>query len=155
MTLVPSFEGLLQGFAVLLTAPSFQTFTWLVTGWVFASRRTITGMIVAAGVVGKKHHASFHRFLAAARWSLDEFGLVLFGLLTPWLGGVVFVVLDDTLARKRGVKMFGVGMHHDPLLSSRKQAITNWGPSWVILAVLVRVPLWPERVFAVPILFRL
>jgi hypothetical protein len=155
MALVPSFEGLLQGFAVVMTTPSFQTFTWLVAGWVFASRRTITGMIVAAGVVGRKHHASFHRFFATARWSLDELGFVLLGLLQPWLGSVVLVVLDDTLARKRGGKTFGVGMHHDPLLSSRKTALTNWGHSWVILAVLVRVPLWPERVFAVPILFRL
>lgn len=155
MTLVPSFEGFLQGFTAVMTTPSFQTFTWLVTGWVFASRRTITGMILAAGVVGKKHHGSFHRFFAAARWSLDELGLVLFGLLAPWLDAVVFLAFDDTLARKRGLKVFGVGMHHDPLLSSRKKAITNWGHSWVILAVLVRVPLWPDRVFAVPILFRL
>ncbi len=155
MTLVPPFEGLLQGFAAAMTGPSFETFTWLVTGWVFAARRTVTGMIVAAGVVGKKHHSSFHRFFAAARWSLDELGLVLFGLLGPWLGEVVFLALDDTLARKRGLKTFGVGMHHDPLLSSRKTAITAWGHSWVILAVLVRVPLWPDRVFAVPILFRL
>lgn len=155
MTLVPSFEVLVQGLAGVMTAPSLQTFRWLVTGWVFGARRTITGMIVAAGVVGHKHHASFHRFFAAARWSLDELGLGLFGLLAAWLGSVVFVVLDDTLARKRGLKIFGVGMHHDPLLSSRKKTITNWGHSWVILAVLVRVPWWPDRTFAVPILFRL
>src|SRR5215203_99080 len=115
MALAPSFEGLLQGFAGAMTAPSFQTFAWLVTGWLFAARRTITGMILAAGVVRRKHHASFHRFFAAARWSLDELGLVLFGLLEPWLGAVVFVALDDTLARKRGLRIFGAGMHHDPL----------------------------------------
>jgi len=155
VSVISSFEELLQCFAVAFTAPSFQTLTWLVTGWLFARRRTITRLMVAAGVVGKKHHSAFHRLFATARWSLDELGLILFMLLQPWLGEVVFLAVDDTLARKRGLKVFGVGMHHDPLLSSRNKAIMNWGHSWVILAVLVRFPLWPERVFAIPVLFRL
>ena len=40
MQLVSSFEFLLQDLAVTMTAPSFQNFTLLVTGWVFAARRT-------------------------------------------------------------------------------------------------------------------
>jgi hypothetical protein len=76
-------------------------------------------------------------------------------MLAPWLDDVVILALDDTLARKRGLKMFGVGMHHDPLLSSRRKAITNWGHSWVVLGVVVRFPLWPQRAFCLPILFRL
>jgi hypothetical protein len=59
------------------------------------------------------------------------------------------------LARKRGAKTFGVGMHHDPLLSSRQKAITNWGHSWVVLGVVLHFPLWPERAFCLPLLFRL
>ncbi len=50
------------------------------------------------------------------------------------------LVLDDTLARKRGRKMFGCGMHHDPLLSSRSKTITNWGHNWVVLGVIVELP---------------
>jgi hypothetical protein len=46
-------------------------------------------------------------------------------------------------------------MHHDPLLSSRNKAIVNWAHSWVVLGVVIRFPLWPERVFCLPILFRL
>lgn len=57
-----------------------------------------------------------HRLFSAARWSLDA------------------------LARKRGAKRFGTGMHHDPLLSSRGKAITNWGLSWVVLSVIVELP---------------
>jgi hypothetical protein len=46
---------------------------------------------------------------------LDELGLALFRVVVPWLGsGSVFLAIDDTLARKRGLKTFGVGMHHDP-----------------------------------------
>ncbi len=155
MYLVTSFVVFLQPLAVVMTCPSFGNAMTLLAGWVFAPRRTITGMIAAAGAVGLKHHSTFHRLFSSARWSLDRAGLVVFGLMLPWLGDSVLLAGDDTLARKRGLKMFGVGMHHDPLLSSRGKAITNWGHSWVVLGVIVRFPLWPERAFCLPILFRL
>ena len=155
MSLVPSFLELLQPFAFVMTTPTFQTFSWLMQGWLFAPRRTITGMMLAAGVVGRKHHSAFHRVFAAARWSLDGAGLALFDLLSVWLEATVFLAVYDTLARKRGLKVFGVGMHLDPLLSSRGMKLVNWGHSWVVLGVLVRFPLWPERWFCLPVLFRL
>lgn len=155
MSLVTSFTIFLQPLAVVMTCPSFDNAQTLLAGWVFAPRRTITNMIVAAGAVGLKHHSTFHRLFASASWSLDRAGLVVFDLISPWLGETVMLAADDTLARKRGLKMFGVGMHHDPLLSSRGKAITNWGHSWVVLGVIVRFPLWPERAFCLPILFRL
>jgi hypothetical protein len=155
MSLVPSFVEALQPLAVFMTAPSFDSLSTLVAGWIFAPRRTVTGMIVAAGAVGTKHHSAFHRFFASASWSLDRLGLAVFDRLTPHLSQTVFLAGDDTLARKRGLKVFGVGMHYDPILSSRGKAIVNWGHSWVVLCVLVRFPLWPERTFALPILFRL
>lgn len=155
MTLVPSFEAFVQPLAIWMTGPSFATFQMLVAGWVFARRRTVTGMIQAAGVVGSKHHSAFHRFFATASWSLDALGLAVFDLLTPWLEATVLVALDDTLARKRGLKMFGVGMHHDPLVSTRKTAMMNWGHSWVVLGVVLRFPFRQDRWFCLPVLFRL
>ena len=156
MALVPSFLELLQSLSMVMTAPSFVSFATLITGWVFARRRTVTGMILAANAVGTKHHSAFHRLFAAARWSLDELGLATFGLIIPWLGqDAILLGVDDTLARKRGRKVFGVGMHHDPLLSTRKVALTNWGHSWVILGVMVRFPFRAEHCFCLPILFRL
>ena len=155
MSLVPTFADLLQPFALVMTSPTFQTFTWIVTGWLFAPRRTITGMMSAAAVVGRKHHSAFHRVFSAARWSLDRVGLAVFDLLSARLEGTVLLAVDDTLARKRGLKVFGVGMHLDPILSSRGKALVNWGHSWVVLGVLVRFPLWKDRWFCLPILFRL
>jgi hypothetical protein len=155
MCLVTSFVVFLQPLAVVMTCPSFNNAMTLLAGWVFAPRRTVTRMIVAAGAVGQKHHSAFHRLFSSARWSLDHAGLIVFDLMLPWLGDTVLLAGDDTLARKRGLKMFGVGMHYDPLLSSRGMAITNWGHSWVVLGVIVRFPLWPERAFCLPILFRL
>jgi hypothetical protein len=155
MDLVSSFVALLQPLAIVMSGPCFDNAVTILTGWVFAPRRTVTSMIAAAGAIGRKHHSTFHRLFASARWSRDQLGLLVFDMLAPGLDGVVMLALDDTLARKRGLKMFGVGMHHDPLLSSRGKAITNWGHSWVVLGVIVRFPLWPERAFCLPILFRL
>ena len=113
-------------------------------------------MILVAGDAAEKHFSSYHRVFSAARWSLDALGLAVFDLIEPWLKGeAVLLALDDTLARKRGLKMFGTGMHHDPLLSSRGKAITNWGHSWVVLGVLVKLPFRAGHVYCLPILFRL
>jgi hypothetical protein len=113
-------------------------------------------MMLAADAVGRKHHSAYHRLFAAARWSLDELGLAVFALMLPLLDDeLILLGIDDTLARKRGLKVFGVGMHHDPLLSTRKTAITNWGHCWVVLGVLTRLPFCGERFFCLPVLFRL
>lgn len=156
MILVSSFQELVQQISFVMTTPTFTSFVTILTGWVFARRRTVTGMLVAADAVGTKHHSAFHRVFATARWSLDELGLALFDRIVPCLGdGPVLLALDDTLARKRGLKVFGVGMHHDPLISTRKVALTNWGHSWVVLGVVVRFAFCPERHYCLPILFRL
>lgn len=157
VSLVPSFVDLLQPLSCVMTTPSFNSFVTVLTGWVFARRRTVTGMILAAGAVGTKHHSAYHRLFAAARWSLDELGLAVFGLLIlPLLGdGLVLLGVDDTLARKRGLKVFGVGMHHDPLLSTRRTSVKNWGHCWVILGVILKLPFCGDRWFCLPILFRL
>ena len=163
MTLVSTFVDLVQQVSWVMTQPTFDSFLIVLCGWVFARRRTVTGMILAAGAVRassnrrrSKHHSAFHRLFANARWSLDQLGLAVFALILPWLDeDSIFLALDDTLARKRGLKVFGVGIHHDPLLSTRKTAIMNWGHSWVVLGVIARFPFCTEKYFCLPILFRL
>ena len=155
MDLVPGFMQLLQPLASTMTAPTFDRLITVLTGWVFASRRTVTQMILAAGSSADKHYSSYHRVFSAASWSLDALGLALFDLIQPYLGEVVMLGLDDTLARKRGLKMFGCGMHYDPLLSSRGKTITNWGHSWVVLGVMIELPFRKGHYFCLPILFRL
>ncbi len=155
MSLVPSFVDLLQPLSCVMTTPTFHSFLTVLTGWAFARRRTLTGMILAADAVGTKHHSAYHRLFAAARWSLDELGLAVFTLMLPLLNGPVLLGVDDTLARKRGLKVFGVGMHHDPLLSTRKTTVTNWGHCWVVLGVILKLPFCGERWFCLPVLLRL
>jgi len=46
--LVPGFVLLLPGLSATMTAPTFASLTTIPTGWVFASRHTVTRMILAA-----------------------------------------------------------------------------------------------------------
>jgi hypothetical protein len=139
-----------------MNSPVFARFVIVLTGWIFAPRRTITGALVAAGVAGQQHHAAFHRVFSAARWSLDQLGLIVFVLLKALLpDGAVHLALDDTGVHKCGKKVYGVGMYRDPMLSTRKQPVLTWGHNWVVLAVIVRLACCPGRVFSLPILFRL
>jgi len=155
MELVPGFVALLQGLSMTMTKPTFESFTTIACGWVLASRRTITRMILAAGESAEKHFSSYHRLFSQASWSLDGLGLAVFDLIEPWIDGETLLALDDTLARKRGRRIFGVGMHHDPLISSRGYAVLNWGHSWVVLGVIVELPFRKGHSFCLPILFRL
>lgn len=156
MGLPDTFLQLVVALGASMTQPTLTSLVTVVQGWLFAGRRTLTGVLVAVGEGGTKHFSAYYRLFASARWRLDALGLALFGLLQPLLQkGPVPLTLDDTLARKRGLKVFGAGMHHDPLASSRKYAVTSWGHSWVVLAVRVQLPCIPGRFFSLPVLFRL
>ena len=70
--------------------------------------------------------------------------------------GIIELAVDDTLCRKRGLTVYGTGMHHDPLISSRAKPLTSWGHDWVVVTLIVRCPFWaPTKVWSLPIAFRL
>jgi SRSO17 transposase len=155
---VSTFYEIVLEFAPVFTAPSFENFCVIVLGWLLCQgRRTVTEVICAAGLNGVRHHSAFHRFFSRARWALDETGrvvaLMAVALLAP--DGPVLLAVDDTLCRKRGRKIFGVGMHHDPLLSSRKVSVMHSGHSWVVLALVVKLPFLRDVWVSLPVAFGL
>src|SRR3954447_9670109 len=159
MELTPSLLALLQPFVPVFTTPTFTTFVQIVTGWVFSQRHLfITEIIFAGRNVGNGHWLRFHRFFSHAAWNLDAFALVLAKLVVSILAptGTILLAVDDTLCRKRGLTIYGTGMHHDPLISSRKKPLVSWGHDWVVLSILIVHPFWaPTKVFALPVAARL
>ena len=159
MELTASFVDLLQHFAPVFTSPTFQTFVEIVTGWVLSHRhRYVTEIIFAGGNVGNGHWCRFHRFFSQAAWDLDTFSLFLAKLVGTILapGATLFWAVDDTLCRKRGLTLYGAGMHYDPLISSRAKSLVSWGHDWVVLCLIIVKPFWaPTKVFALPIAVRL
>lgn len=157
MHLPSTFMAILLSLGPIMTAPTFERWVTLLVGWLFAPRRTVTGVLIAAGVSGKRHHAGFHRVFAGAQWSLDALGIAVLKLALSLVprSRVALLSLDDTLARKRGRKIFGVGMHHDPLISSRKRALVNRGHCWVVVAIVVELPFAKGLAYSLPVLLRL
>lgn len=157
--IVPNtFVPLLAAFQPCFTAPTYQNFTLLVTGWLHChGRHTVTAVAVAAGAVSRRHISVFHRFFGRARWSLDAVGHVVFTLALAWLPAdqPLLVLIDDTLARKGGKGISLATMHHDPLLSSARKPFCSFGHVWVVLALWVPLPMGGSRGFALPLLFRL
>jgi hypothetical protein len=157
--LTPTFGSLLLRFRSVFTAPTFATFLSIATGWCLSHRhRYVTELIQSAGAVHRGHHSRYHRFFANAAWSIDDLyeSLALEVVATFCAEGTIELGVDDTLCRKRGLTIFGTGMHHDPLISSRKRVHVSWGHDWVILSLLVTHPSWsPTKVWAVPVGIRL
>src|SRR5690242_9306948 len=126
-----SFALLLAALGPCCTAPTSQTFCYLVAGWLHCpGRHTVTGVAIAAGVAGDgdtrawRHISVFHRFCSRARWEPDAIGKVVFTLALRWLpeGWPIILLVDDSLARKEGKAIALGSMHHDPLLSHGRKA---------------------------------
>jgi len=158
ITLTVSVNGLLANFAVAFTQPTFAVFALLFAGAVLVKgRHTVTRMIVAAGIRAA-HHARFHRFFSRARWEMDTLWERLVRLLSEKLlagSERIEMVIDETAQKKTGAKIYGAGMVYDNRPKSAKGRELEWGLTWVVASLLIRVPLWADHVFAVPVLARL
>lgn len=159
MECIRSFVSLLSEFRCVFTQPSFQIFVCLATGWVLSHRRRfVTELIWSSGCTRRGHHSRYHRFFSRSVWELDTLARVLAKLLVQVFvpTGIIELAVDDTLCRKRGLTVYGTGMHHDPLISSRAKPLTSWGHDWVVLTLLVRCPFWaPTKVWSLGIAYRL
>src|SRR6266567_7364159 len=156
LPLPASLASLLAVFGPLFTAPSFRTFTALACGFLAQTgKRTVCGMLAGAGLSRLWPHDRAHWFFARARWSADELGLaaakLVVALLVP-AGEPVTVAIDDTLARRRGNKVWAASWFHDG--SAPGPAKTGYGNNWVVAAIVVRLPMI-SRPVAIPVLAKL
>jgi hypothetical protein len=66
----------------------------------------------------------------------------------------LWVVIDDTLAHKRGAKVAFGGIFLDAVLSTKKHKVFRFGNNWVLLGVVVELPFRRNRYFCLSILWR-
>lgn len=160
MELCSTFRTLFEPFASVFSGPCFSLWTTLMTGWVLSHRhRYVTDLIVSSDATRKGAWCNFHRFFNRYKWSLDDVCRVTAQLVVATLvppGALITLAVDDTLCRKRGLGLFGAGMHHDPLLSSKGLRLVSWGHDWVVVCVVASGLSWaPPIAFALPVGFRL
>jgi hypothetical protein len=131
----------------------------IMSGWALSFRhRYVTDTIISSGSVQRCHWSNYHRFFSEYAWDIDEMceetAKALVARFAP--AGVILASVDDTLCLRRGLTLYGAGMHYDPLISSRNKKLTRWGHNWVVVSLLVVNPPWaPTKVFALPIAARL
>lgn len=110
-------------------------------------KRTVTACLRVVGLSEEKAFQNYHRVLNRACWSTLQASRILFGLLLLLLppDGVVVIGADDTIERRRGKQINGLGCYRDPVSSSRKYVVKCFGLKWLSLMLLVKLP-WSSRV---------
>ncbi|MER5549588.1 transposase [Streptomyces sp. NPDC002589] len=155
-TLPASWAAVLQNLRWVSTAPSFATFTALVTGLVAnTGTGTVTGMLTSAGLAQSWSHDRAHAFFSRAAWSGDTLGMYLSRLIVRTLlpdEAALTVAIDDTLFKKRGKKVFGAGRQHDG--ASRSEKPVGYGVCFVVAGLIVELP-FCSRPFCLPVTARL
>jgi SRSO17 transposase len=161
MPVVPvpgSFAALLFLLSPAFTAPSFETFSCLVVGFLArVGERTVTGMLQAARLERVWHHSRAHAFFAERKWSPDRLGLLLMDFLVERFlsaGEPIVLAVDDTLFKRRGKKVYGAAWQYDGSLPAGAGSQTGYGNNWVVMALVVRLPV-TGRAVSLPVLFRL
>src|SRR5262249_45717080 len=106
--LIPSLAILVDSFRDCFHPSVFATFQALLAGWILClGPRTLSEVWQATGWAAQRHHDTADALFRSAAWEWDDLGIVLATLIFSHLipGGVVWIVVDDTLCHKRGAKV--------------------------------------------------
>jgi hypothetical protein len=117
------------------------------------AERTVAAALRATGLSMEQHFQNYHRVLNRAKWSSLEASRILLGLLIHAFAnrGPVILGLDDTIERRRGVKIKAKGIYRDPVRSSHSHFVKASGLRWLSLMLLTPIP-WAGRTWALPFL---
>jgi hypothetical protein len=163
-TMIPSLAPLVEGLAPAFTHPSAATGCQLLLGWVMCLgnhtlRRVAHSAQPQTPPDQSRRHGldSYYNFFERSAWTpsgLAYHTAVLVMTHLRFLGRITLLV-DDTLAHKRGKSVWGMGWWRDAVASTKKRVATASGHNWVVLAVAYCPPLCDQPVFALPLLARL
>jgi DDE superfamily endonuclease len=151
-TVPKEFASLMNIFAPLFSKRVWQHVQVLIVGAILApGKRTITAALRVMGLADAKSFQQYHRVLNRAVWSSLNGSRLLLLLLVRLLApiGPLVMGLDDTLERRRGVKIHAKGIYRDPVRSSHSHLVKASGLRWLSLMLLVPIP-WAQRLWALP-----
>jgi hypothetical protein len=131
-------------------------FCQVVAAWIVClGRRTISRVWETTGQTQQRNHAAVYRLFSEAVWNWDEVCRLLLLQVLALLPGVrLWVVVDDTLAHKRGAKVAFGGIFLDAVLSTKKHKVFRFGNNWVLLGVVIELSCRSNRYFCLSILWR-
>src|SRR5436190_11469812 len=162
--MIPTLAPIVEGLAPTFTQPSAVTACQLLLAWVMClGRHTLRRAAESAHPDRVPDHSRRHgldryyNFFERAAWTPQGLAYrvgVLILTRLPLLG-VITLLVDDTLAHKRGRSVWGLGWFRDAVASTQKRVATASGHNWVVLAVAVCVPFTNAPILALPLLARL
>jgi hypothetical protein len=151
---VSTIVRLVASFGSALTRRTAENLCVLARGAILATgSRTVTGCLLAAWPWVTKHWSAYANVLRRARVEMVHLARMLFALIVELIppDAVIELVVDETLVRRYGPRVVGVGMHRDAVRSSQRRNAVSPGHKWVVLSVAVRVP-FVRRALALPLL---
>lgn len=142
-------RNILSFFSESFSRPSFKIFSSFVISFIQLGREAHTSSMVQSLAHSFLHRSlsSFTRFLGESLWTVEEVTETalhqFFQTLRITARDVLFLIVDDTLAKKTGKKIPGCGWHKD-----HAQNMANvFGHQWVLSALLYKdflFPLWAK-----------
>ena len=162
--MIETLQPLVEGLAGAFTQPSFRTACQWLLGWVMClGKHTLLRTAQSAQPQTPPDHSGRHgldgyyNFFERSAWTASGLAYrVAVMVLTrlKFLGRITLLV-DDTLAHKRGKSVWGLGWWRDAVASTKKRVATAPGHNWVVLAVAYCLPFSNSPILALPLLARL
>jgi DDE superfamily endonuclease len=162
--MIPSLRPCVDALASAFTQPSFACNCRLLLAWVMCLGKHTLSRVgyndhpeLPPDHSGRHGLDSYYNFFERSCWRPKDLAyrvalLVLTRL--PFTGRITLLV-DDTLAHKRGKSVWGLGWWRDAVASTRKRVATASGHNRVVVAVAFCVPGTSCVILALPLLARL
>ncbi|MDJ0674061.1 MAG: transposase [Calothrix sp. MO_167.B42] len=116
-------------------------------------KRTVSRVLQVMGLGQEKNYCKYYRMLSRVGWSGLAAAQILLGMIVGFLLGkdTVIIGIDETLERRWGKRIWGLGIYRDSVKSSQKHTVKSSGVRWQVMQVLVSLP-WSSRVWGLPFL---
>jgi Transposase DDE domain len=163
-TMIASLEVVVDELRPAFTEPSFAVGWDLLLGWVMClGRHRLARVAESAHPDEPADHSRRHgldpyyNFFERSAWTPGglAYRVAVLVLTRLKLCGPITLLVDDTLAHKRGRCVWGLGWFRDAVASTHKRVATASGHNWVVVAVAVCLPGTGIPVLALPLLARL
>jgi len=157
MLILPkSIMTLLLPFKPLFRQPTWIKAQILFIGAILATgKRTVTSALRVMGLSDERHFSNYHQVLNRAVWSPRRMSEILLALLLKCLDSdkskALGFGIDETTARRWGLKISKRGIYRDAVCSSKSHLVKTSGLRWISLMWLTEIP-WAERIWALPFL---
>jgi len=163
-TMIPSLADVVADLAPVFTQPSFATASRFLLGWLMCLGKH-TLLRVARNTQPREipdnsnRHGfdAYYNFFERSAWTPKALAYRVGVLILTRLNltGTITLLVDDTLAHKRGKSVWGMGWFRDAVASTKKRVATASGHNWVAVAVALCVPGTSCVILALPLLARL